>query len=232
MQTDDASWSSPEPVVGKKRGPGNRVVVVDDDGEGEGEGVGQGNDGAAVPKTKKMAREHKSKAAKRQATEDSDDASGGYDSEEEYADLDDVDYQTMSQQVLRQCESFSSSLRTALSKWEQGALDRDKTTAGAAGGGSTARSNCVQLTKIASSDAGEVLTTEDIAQVCPNLVLKEYQLVGVNWIKLLHSNPPVNGVLADDVSPLSFFPLSPSCLNYNYTDSPRPSLFSLSLPFF
>jgi len=208
MQTEDPLWSSPEPEIGKKRGPGNRVVVVDDDGEG---GNDQGNDGAVAPRAKKVARERKSKIAKRQETQDSDDGSGGYDSEEEYADLDDVDYHTMAQQVLQQCESFSSSLRTALSKWEAGALERDKTTAGvagAAGGGSAARSNCVQLIKIASSDAGEVLAAEDIAKVCPNLVLKEYQLVGVNWIKLLHSNPPVNGVLADDVSPDSFLPLS------------------------
>ena len=38
----------------------------------------------------------------------------------------------------------------------------------------------------------------DVMQLCPGLELKAYQLVGVNWLKLLHQNK-VNGVLADDM---------------------------------
>ena len=38
----------------------------------------------------------------------------------------------------------------------------------------------------------------DVQQLCPGLELKAYQLVGVNWLKLLHQNK-VNGVLADDM---------------------------------
>lgn len=40
--------------------------------------------------------------------------------------------------------------------------------------------------------------TVDVQQLCPGLELKAYQLVGVNWLKLLHENK-VNGVLADDM---------------------------------
>ena len=33
---------------------------------------------------------------------------------------------------------------------------------------------------------------------CPGLLLKAYQLVGVNWLRLLHTND-INGILADDM---------------------------------
>ena len=46
--------------------------------------------------------------------------------------------------------------------------------------------------------SGDILTVNDIREVCPGLELKPYQLVGVNWMKLLHLNN-VNGVLADDM---------------------------------
>eukprot|EP01041_Mallomonas_annulata_P005974 gene5974-12051_t len=45
---------------------------------------------------------------------------------------------------------------------------------------------------------GEMLVDRDIRKLCPGLELKEYQMVGVNWLKLLHQNK-VNGVLADDM---------------------------------
>ena len=34
--------------------------------------------------------------------------------------------------------------------------------------------------------------------LCPGLLLKAYQLVGVNWLRLLHTND-INGILADDM---------------------------------
>lgn len=89
------------------------------------------------------------------------------------------------------------------------------TTAGAAQGSR----DCVDLTTInipggggsggsSSSGSGgggavrssskQILYDEDIATLCPELCLKGYQLVGVNWLKLLHQHN-VNGVLADDM---------------------------------
>jgi SNF2 family DNA or RNA helicase len=46
--------------------------------------------------------------------------------------------------------------------------------------------------------ASYVLRDDDIKKLCPGLILKAYQLVGVNWLKLLHQNS-VNGVLADEM---------------------------------
>jgi SNF2 family DNA or RNA helicase len=74
-------------------------------------------------------------------------------------------------------------------------------------------SNCVNLSRItyrsgdSSSSGGcagggeegtTLLQAGDIEAICPSLTLKDYQLVGVNWLKLLHQND-VNGVLADDM---------------------------------
>jgi SWI/SNF-related matrix-associated actin-dependent regulator of chromatin subfamily A containing DEAD/H box 1 len=44
----------------------------------------------------------------------------------------------------------------------------------------------------------DILSDEYFKDICPGLVLKAYQLVGVNWLKLLHENN-INGVLADDM---------------------------------
>ena len=63
------------------------------------------------------------------------------------------------------------------------------------------------------------ITKEEMQRVCPKLILKDYQLIGVNWLALLHSETfvmgsdesekkrrkggngrNVNGVLADEVS--------------------------------
>ena len=54
---------------------------------------------------------------------------------------------------------------------------------------------CVSLLRI-TSESSTALTEADIRGVCPSLELKDYQLVGINWLKLLHQNN-VNGVLAD-----------------------------------
>jgi SWI/SNF-related matrix-associated actin-dependent regulator 1 of chromatin subfamily A len=73
---------------------------------------------------------------------------------------------------------------------------------GKGGGGGKGKGGCVDLTSIKNSNNGSkdnaILCDADFATFCPDLVLKGYQLVGVNWLKLLHQND-VNGVLADDM---------------------------------
>jgi len=102
--------------------------------------------------------------------------------------------------IILKCEGLSSLLREALRKWAQ--PDSSAT------GGSSASANaqdCINLTSInrgaASTATGvsRILSDEDVATFCsPDLVLKPYQLVGVNWLKLLHETK-INGVLADDM---------------------------------
>lgn len=118
------------------------------------------------------------------------------DDDEYYDDIEGarVDWKSEQAKVLRQCESFSASLRAALGKWDENAA---KASNGAVNP-KMGQDGCVRMTKINTVDSG-VLTDADFAPICPNLKLKEYQLVGVNWLKLLHFNPPVNGVLADDM---------------------------------
>jgi SNF2 family DNA or RNA helicase len=125
----------------------------------------------------------------------SDSEEGGYQS-----DMDRGAVQALANKVLQQCDALSRNLRHSLVQWETGG----DTSAAAAG------RDCVDLTSIrapASSTSGsagsagdmkQILYDEDIEKLCPELRLKGYQLVGVNWLKLLHLNN-VNGVLADDM---------------------------------
>ena len=55
------------------------------------------------------------------------------------------------------------------------------------------------------------ISKEEMRRVCPNVTLSDYQLVGVNWMALLHGmqcnidnrNTNVNGVLADEMGLVS-----------------------------
>jgi hypothetical protein len=102
-----------------------------------------------------------------------------------------------SREVINRCTDLSVTLRKALRSWGDGGGDE-----------ALDESTCVSLSKISSGgssrgDSGgeegtHLLQQADIETICPTLVLKDYQLVGVNWLKLLHQND-VNGVLADDM---------------------------------
>jgi hypothetical protein len=136
----------------------------------------------------------------------------GYDS-----DMDRSALQALANKVLQQCDAVSRNLRQSLIQWETGAddsvcaqaaKDAVKTSKHFAGSAPAVR-DCVDLTSIstaaaskagsaASNSSKQILYDEDIAKLCPDLSLKGYQLVGVNWLKLLHQHN-VNGVLADDM---------------------------------
>jgi len=111
-----------------------------------------------------------------------------------------------SRQVIERCSELSVTLRKALRSWQSPVELSDENMDGAS---SLEKSDCVNLSKISyrngvnrEGDGGEagthLLQQRDIQEVCPSLILKDYQLVGVNWLKLLHQND-VNGVLADDM---------------------------------
>jgi hypothetical protein len=98
--------------------------------------------------------------------------------------------------ILATCGKLSTQLRKAMTKW---------------GVSSSADSNCVNLAEISGAGEGDgdgegvaeddelkLLRQADFENMCPDLVLKDYQTVGVNWMRLLHENR-VNGVLADDM---------------------------------
>ena len=102
-----------------------------------------------------------------------------------------------SREVVHRCTSLSSTLRSALSSWQS--ADNDV--------GTQDDMSCVNLCTINIKENGRIsngeeganlLQQSDIQKICPNLLLKDYQLVGLNWLKLLHQND-VNGVLADDM---------------------------------
>ena len=123
-----------------------------------------------------------------------------------------------SREVINRCTDLSVTLRKALRSWQSpGEGEEQEEEDG----------TCVTLSKItpqagskqrrknhSNSSSGEedsdidvtssaedgthLLQQQDIERVCPTLLLKDYQLVGVNWLKLLHQND-VNGVLADDM---------------------------------
>ncbi len=105
-------------------------------------------------------------------------------------DLGKGELQEQANKILRNCDSVSLNLRKSLRAWQT--EDDDRAQSGA--------KDCVDLLRIrvSSASADQVLTDQDVQVQCPGLQLKAYQLVGVNWMKLLHLNS-VNGVLADDM---------------------------------
>jgi hypothetical protein len=118
---------------------------------------------------------------------DSDEASGR--SEDEWHD--DAKYEAHVRakvgRVIGRCAELSTRLKNTIDGWR---------------GAAPLRNSCVDLTAIDTETAGDtsmhILTAADMDVCCPGLILKPYQLVGVNWIRLLHSSD-MNGVLADDM---------------------------------
>lgn len=112
-------------------------------------------------------------------------------------------------QLLRECEQIAEKLRRSIRNWSA-----------PAGGGSSAspvgsdveeededadEAAHVSIAAINSIENGEtmasgrrVVTQDDIPNICETLVLKPYQVVGINWLLLLCENS-VSGVLADEM---------------------------------
>lgn len=113
------------------------------------------------------------------------DAQSGYESID-----DDVDIVEQALAVVSQCESISLNLRKTLKSWETQSEVDEKDVA--------IDFDCIKLSRMNTNSRAQVLSLSDIEGCCPNLELKAYQLVGVNWLKLLYQHD-INGVLADDM---------------------------------
>lgn len=107
-----------------------------------------------------------------------------------YVDSDD-DYGTelspenvleLANNILSKCKSLTQNLQTTLRTWE--------------GQSSDDKRECVELIKIDTKN-NQLIQNADLEVICPGLVLKGYQLVGVNWLKLLYQSENVNGILAE-----------------------------------
>lgn len=111
--------------------------------------------------------------------------------------------------LLLHCDSVGRNLRSHLREWSSNQKSEDDVDSdrNRQGEGDSSR-YCTALLSIedgANNDGKVLLLNDDnllrdefFCTICPGLVLKSYQLVGVNWLKLLHENN-INGVLADDM---------------------------------
>jgi hypothetical protein len=134
-------------------------------------------------------------------SDDDDDDDGDDDGSDSDGDWRDgktqKDLKEEADRILKICDKISVGLRQSLQQWKgEGATATAADTAVTAAKGAD---DCIDLMVIDESAATSdiVLRQSDIEVLCPNLVLKAYQLVGVNWLKLLNMND-VNGVLAGE----------------------------------
>jgi hypothetical protein len=118
----------------------------------------------------------------------------GSDDEKDEEDLR-QDMERKCRRVLQRCGDVSKLLRQALLSWNS-CQDND-----------SAVGSCVSLISLSAVTTGDpgataaqnIITQDLITQkISAQLILKDYQLVGLNWMKLMHTND-VNGVLADDM---------------------------------
>ncbi|EQC29699.1 hypothetical protein SDRG_12699 [Saprolegnia diclina VS20] len=118
--------------------------------------------------------------------EDEDDASGESDG------LDETDHgrrpstkQSQKDEVgaiLKTCEALAETLRTSVSQWSS----------------APEAANDEETALVAVDDDKQFVRTADIPGLSPTLVLKPYQIVGVNWLYLLYQHK-MSAVLADEM---------------------------------
>jgi hypothetical protein len=121
-----------------------------------------------------------------------DDDDDDDDDENDYEEMNQSEIEEKTREIVSECESLTSDLRTCLKLHHQ---DQDNAQ------------DCVSLLDIQAMDhqSYPIILQHHLEEICPGLQLKGYQLVGLNWLRLLHDNQ-INGVLADDMGKLSFNP--------------------------
>ncbi|KAE9096425.1 Protein CHROMATIN REMODELING 19 [Phytophthora fragariae] len=102
-------------------------------------------------------------------------------------------------QLLEECEEIARKLRRSVRNWSGKATKSAPSSPSTSPADATDEEEAVHMS-IASIDGGDrrVVTQADIPDICETLELKPYQVVGVNWLLLLHENK-VSGVLADEM---------------------------------
>lgn len=102
-------------------------------------------------------------------------------------------------QLLEECEEIARKLRRSVQKWSGNSTKSAPSSPSTSPADATDEEESAHMS-IASIDGGDrrVVTQADIPDICETLELKPYQVVGVNWLLLLHENK-VSGVLADEM---------------------------------
>ncbi len=88
--------------------------------------------------------------------------------------------------VLAQCMNISQRLTKAVGAWQEG---------------NVVLKDAISLVDISTSDntlSSHLFTNAHVSTACPRLSLRPFQLVGVNWLSLMHDEG-VNCVLADEM---------------------------------
>mmetsp|Transcript_18446 Transcript_18446/g.24366 ORF Transcript_18446/g.24366 Transcript_18446/m.24366 type:complete len:1067 (+) Transcript_18446:240-3440(+) len=105
---------------------------------------------------------------------------------------DEANKRERAREVLEKCTELSTKLRKVIENWQTDGPNEGDCTE------ENTRINLVDMSTEANNEQQEFVTQEKISSVCPGLTLKNYQLVGVNWLYVLH-NIGLNGVLADEM---------------------------------
>lgn len=109
--------------------------------------------------------------AKESDDEDDDDDD---DNEMEYEnELSQEELENKAKEILVECEKITFNLRKSLNQWQQS----DNSNKG----------DCIDIINIKAQESCSI-KQEDIQEYCPTLELKTYQVVGINWLKLLFDN--------------------------------------------
>lgn len=100
-------------------------------------------------------------------------------------------------QLLRDCERIAEKLRQSIKSWS-GNSTAPPPSSTDDGGAEDGHVSIAAIDAPDGSPGSRVVTQDDIPRICETLVLKPYQVVGVNWLLLLCENS-VSGVLADEM---------------------------------
>ena len=182
VEEERSTYQEQKPVRSKPR-----LNLLDDDLENsplEGRRFFKSKPANAVVDSRALRLQHRSTQPRRETKrEEVTEILSDSEPEEFAEDLTMQDIQDKAQRIFQTCDGFTANLRKELKKWEHGHSKAD--------------SGCIDLTSIAG-EGRHLLSQESFQQFCPSLSLKPYQIVGINWMKLLHENG-MNGVLADDM---------------------------------
>jgi hypothetical protein len=180
---------------------------------------------AAIKLSKKQLKKDKAKQAQKQAaTEmepeienlaDSSDDDGGGDDHEGDDDYDEEREAATS--VLKTAEQLSAQVVSTMRSWSGSHNSAGGDSQGSQGSavqgiivdGAVSLGNLVvdKVSRNQNSANHEWISQEEMKQICPDVKLSDYQLIGVNWMRLLHGMKctvgnkatNVNGVLADEM---------------------------------
>lgn len=132
-------------------------------------------------------------------------------SEEEDDDIDEGEEYDEERQaatsVLHTAEKLSAHVLETMSVWMTGD-DGEAASKGMIVDGALSMGTIAGLSLASKQSRHEWISQEKMMEICPHVKLSNYQLIGVNWLSLLHGmkcniegkrNTNVNGVLADEM---------------------------------